>query len=58
MTFECFEAFLTMFSLFLIGGGTTGKVVGGVATEDRVAISVREVILSTSLLMLEVDGFS
>jgi len=46
-----------MFSLFLIGGGTIGEVVGGVATEDGVAVSVRRVILFTNLLILEVDSF-
>jgi len=44
LVFEGFEAFLTTFSLFLIGGGTTGKVVGGVATEDRVAVGARGVV--------------
>jgi len=57
LIFEGFEAFLTMFSLFLIGGGTIGEVVGGVATEDGVAVSVRRVILFTNLLILEVDSF-
>jgi len=51
LIFEGFEAFLIMFSLFLIGGGTIGEVVGGVA------VSVRRVILFTNLLILEVDSF-